>query len=54
VGGGGSETHYIVGGARKYISGLEGSQAAPVCPSDIGKVYRFLNMTLEGLLYCKV
>jgi hypothetical protein len=27
------------GGARKYNSGLEGSQAVATCPSDIGNVY---------------
>jgi hypothetical protein len=27
------------GGARNYISGFEGSQAVPACPSGIGKAY---------------
>jgi hypothetical protein len=26
-------------GARNYISGLEGSQAVPACPSGIGNAY---------------
>jgi hypothetical protein len=35
-GGGGSERHYGGGGARKYNSGLEGSQAVPARPSGMG------------------
>jgi hypothetical protein len=27
------------GGTRNYISGCEGSQAVPACPSDIGNAY---------------
>jgi hypothetical protein len=36
--GGGSERHYIRG-TRNYISGFEGSQAVPGCPSGIGNAY---------------
>jgi hypothetical protein len=36
---GGSERPYIWGGGRNYISGLEGSQAVPACPSGIGNTY---------------
>jgi hypothetical protein len=27
------------GGARNYITGFEGSQAVPACPSGIGNAY---------------
>jgi hypothetical protein len=29
----------ILGGVRSYISGFEGSQAVPVCPSGTGNAY---------------
>jgi hypothetical protein len=31
----------VEGGARKYNSGLEGSQAVPAHPSGMGNVYYF-------------
>jgi hypothetical protein len=39
--GGGSEGHYIRGGggALNNITGFEGSQAVPACPSGIGSAY---------------
>jgi hypothetical protein len=38
--GGGSDRHSIGGGGtRNYISGFEGSQAVPACPSGIGNAY---------------
>jgi hypothetical protein len=43
------------GGARNHISGFEGSQAVPACPSGIGNAYYrnfvvyIIYMTLEGL-----
>jgi hypothetical protein len=52
-----SDTTFGGGRGRNYLCGFEGSQAVPICPSDMGKVYNqifFFNMTLEGLLYCKV
>jgi hypothetical protein len=35
----GSERHYILGGARNYISGFVGSQALPARPSFRGNAY---------------
>jgi hypothetical protein len=37
--GGGSERHYIRVRVRNYISGFQGSQVVPACPSGIGKAY---------------
>jgi hypothetical protein len=46
---GGSERHYILGvGARNYISGFEGSQTVPACPS--GNVTQMIG----GLHYSKI
>jgi hypothetical protein len=39
------------GGTRNYISGFEGSQAVPACPSGIGNAYyrNFVVYTLYNI-----
>jgi hypothetical protein len=46
----------FVTGERNYISGFEGSQAVPACPSGTGNAYdrKLIFMTLEELHYSKV